>query len=102
VSTNPSELCRIEVVATHNPFAFFYDLFTPTITVDGDSQRRPWGVYLYDLPPGAHRVSVSYPWAFMKECGKNTVEITLRRGESRRVTYCARLIRYLPGKMTVE
>lgn len=102
MSPDKPGLCHIEVTAEHSPLACIQDFFTPTITVDGEASRRPWGTYTYNLPAGNHTVSVSYPWVFMRECGKSTVAISLLPGETKKVTYRTGLTRYLPGKMTVE
>ena len=97
-----SGLSRVEVTAAHSPLAFIYELFTPTITINGQHYRRPWGTHTFEIPPGDYKISVSYPWLFSPECGKSTVHISLRLGETKRVRYRAGLIRYLPGKMIVE
>jgi len=97
-----SGLSRVEVTAAHSPLAFIYAFFTPTIAIDGQRYRRRWGTHSFDLSPGNHEISVSYPWIFSSECGKNTVQIALRAGETRQVIYRAGLIRYLPGKITVK
>jgi hypothetical protein len=92
----------IEVTVTHSPLAFFYRLFTPTIEINGTKERRAWGVHLFTLPPGPYEISVSYPWLFSPECGKNTIKVALESGQAKKVNYRAGLIRYLPGKMTVS
>jgi hypothetical protein len=60
------------------------------------------GAHSFDLPAGHYEISVSYPWILKSECGKNTVQVDLKPGENKRVSYRAGLIRYLPGKMVVE
>lgn len=96
---SPSAL--LFVAATHNPLAFFYALFTPTITINGTVYRLPWGTHKFVVPPGAYEVSVSYPWFLSRECGKNTVRVQLNAGQRLTVTYGARLVRYLPGSINV-
>jgi hypothetical protein len=98
----PPLLSYIEVTVTHSPLAFIYNLFTPTIQIDDVKQRKPWGVHSYQLPPGDYEVSVSYPWLFSAECGKSTVRVHLEIGQTRKVTYYAGFIRYVPGKMSVS
>jgi hypothetical protein len=93
---------RVEVSIGHSPLAFFYELFTPSIRLNGQLQRRPWGTHSLELPPGDHEISISYPWFLSPECGKNTVNINLKPGETKKVIYRAGLIRYLPGKISVE
>ena len=93
---------QLEIVVSHSPLAFIYQWFTPTVTINESSYRRAWGTHLFQVPAGEYQVSVSYPWLFLAECGKNTVHLSLNPGETRRVTYCAGLIRYLPGKMHLD
>ena len=95
------EPAAIEVTVAHSPLAFIYRVFTPTIEINGNKERRRWGVHLFTLSPGYHQVSVSYPWIFSPECGKNTVWVALEAGQIRKVHYRAGLIRYLPGKISV-
>jgi hypothetical protein len=91
----------VEVALTHNALAFFYEAFIPTITINGRKERKPWGTHLYCLPPGDYEVAASYPW-IISECGKNSVRFSLAAGEAKRVTYCARFIRFVPGSIRVE
>jgi hypothetical protein len=93
---------RLVVRASYPPLAFLYGLCTPTITINDQPQSRPWGVHPFDVPPGNYEVSVSYPWIFMPECGKNTVRLTLQQGETKTVSYTASYIRYLPGSISVS
>lgn len=99
MSSEPSG--NIEVTVTHNRLAFFYNAFTPTITINGKKERKPWGTHSFSLPPGDYEVAASYPW-IISECGRNSVRFPLAAGETKRVTYCARFIRFLPGAIRVE
>ena len=47
-------------------------------------------------------MELSYPWLFTDECGKNSVEIVLREDDLKRIRYTARMVRYWPGKLTVD
>ncbi len=96
---DPATGC-IEVIATYSPLAFVYSFFTPTIEINGAKQRRPWGVHQFPLPPGDYLVSVSYPWLFSPECGKNSIHVRLEVGQLRRVTYRAGLLRFAPGAIS--
>ena len=96
-----SKSSRIEVTASHSPLAFIYRFFTPTIAINGQPYRRPWGTHSFDVSPGDYEVTVSYPWLFSSECGKNSVRFSLTVGETKKVSYCAGLIRYLPGNIKV-
>ncbi len=102
MTNNSAEPSRIDVEITHAPSAFIYEAFTSNVVINGEKHRRPWGTHSFDLPSGNYEISVSYPWLFMSECGKNTVHVELKLGDIKKVIYRAGLIRYLPGKITVE
>lgn len=87
----------IEVDAGYVPLAFLYRFFTPTIALNGRKERRPWGTHVFEVAPGDYDVAVSYPWLFSRECGKNTLRVSVGPGELKKVRYRAGLIRYLPG-----
>ena len=99
---NPPPSARVDVIVQHTPLGFIYSLFTPTITIDGQVNKRPWGTSSFELIAGNHEVAVSYPWLFAPECGKNSVRFNLQAGETKTVSYRAGLIRYLPGKISVS
>lgn len=96
------ELSRIEILVTHSPLAFIYRLFTPTIEINGKKERKPWGAHSFPLASGVYEITVSYPWLFASECGKNSIQVSLAHGEVKKVCYRAGFIRYLPGKITVS
>ena|ERR1700734_3834390 len=99
IESEPS--CCVEITLAHNRLAFFYEAFTPTVTINGMKERKPWGTHLFRLSPGDYEVAASYPWIF-KECGRNSVRFSLSSGETKKVYYCARLIRFIPGAMRVS
>ena len=92
---------KIEVAIEHNPLAFFYEAFIPTVTINGEKGRKPWGTHVFIVPPGDYEVAVSYPW-IIRECGKNSVRFSIAAGDSKRVKYCARFIRFWPGAISVS
>lgn len=92
----------LEITMRYSPFAFLYALFKPNITINGARERRPWGTHRFELPPGTYLVELSYPWLFTDECGKNSVQIALREGDHKHIRYTARVVRYWPGKLTVD
>jgi hypothetical protein len=99
--TQGSASAEVFVNATHNRLAVIYSRFTPTITVNGEKHRLPWGTHRFEVPQGDCEVSVSYPW-LLPECGKNTIRFSAEEGKPKTVTYCARLIRYIPGRIGVK
>jgi hypothetical protein len=103
MSTDPcNSTARIVVTIDHSPLAFVYGLFTPTVTVNGRAERRKWGTHTFVVPPGSCEVAISYPWFLSRECGRNSVRFDLVPGEEKKVRYCAGLVRYVPGTITVS
>ena len=94
---------QVEVMISYSPLAFIYALFRPNVEIDGGG-RQPsrWGTHTIELPAGRHEIAISYPWLFSPDCGRNSVVFDLAAGETKRVRYRARLLRYWPGKMSVE
>jgi hypothetical protein len=94
---------KVEVVISYSPLAFIYALFRPNLQIDGGAiEKATWGVQTIELPAGPHEIAISYPWLFLREAGRNSAAIDLADGATLRVSYRAGLIRYLPGKITVE
>jgi hypothetical protein len=93
---------QIEVATSYPPYAFFYGALTPTVQIDDERHRCSWGTSTFDVPPGRHLVAVSYPWLFMRECGRNTVTVDVGAGSSTRVRYRPWLIRFVPGRIRVD
>ena len=92
---------RSEIVTSHPSFAFFYKSLQPNVRLDDELHGAPWGTSHFDVAPGTHTVAVSYPW-LVQEAGRATVTIELRPGETKRVRYHARTIRFWPGKISVD
>jgi hypothetical protein len=92
----------LEVEIEHHPMAILYQFFKPTIEINGVKEKRKWGTHQFRLQPGNYLVSISYPWIFEPECGKNSVEFTITAGEKRKIKYRAPAIRYVPGKISIR
>jgi len=92
---------RIEIVTSHPSFAFFYKAVQPNVRLDGELHGAPWGTSHFDVAPGSHTVAISYPW-LVKEAGRAAVTVTLQHGETKRVSYRSRMIRFVPGKISVD
>lgn len=95
-------LATVEVIVAYPPADFLYAWSKPNIVIDGHLERRPWGSHTFELEPGDHHVEISYPYLFFRRCGANSVRLTLEQGETRRVHYMARLVRFLRGTISVE
>ena len=75
MTSDESGSAKIIVIATHSPFAYIYAFFRPTIAINDENHRRPWGKHTFEVPAGSYDVTVSYPWIFSPECGKNSVRL---------------------------
>jgi hypothetical protein len=88
--------------ARYPRYAFFYGALTPTIQIDQERYRRDWGSSTFVVSPGRHLVAASYPWLFMRECGRNKATVDVQAGESTRVSYRPWLVRFVPGRIRIE
>jgi hypothetical protein len=91
----------IEVVASH-PRLAMVGMLRANVEIDGDLSKHPWGTHSFPVEPGTHEVAVSYPWLFMRRCARRKVDVDVGSGETVRVVYRARMVRYLPGSIRVE
>jgi hypothetical protein len=94
-----AELGHIEVTTSYSALAYMYSLVTPTIEIDDQAHRRPWGTTTFDVAPGTHFVAVSYPWLFFSRCGRSSIVVDLAPGETKYVTYRPWLVRFIPGRI---
>ena len=92
----------MEIATSHSPLAFIYALTKTTIEIDDELRRRPWGTHRFEVAPGEHTIAISYPWLFARRCGRSSVTVTVRAGETTHVAYRVGLIRFLPGKITID
>ena len=97
-----AELGHIEVTTSYPAFAYLYAMSRPTIEIDGDEHREPWGTHTFDVEPGRHVVAVSYPWLFMRRCGRRSIAFELDPGETKHVTYRPWSVRFIPGRIRVR
>jgi hypothetical protein len=92
----------VEVTTSYSPLAFFYALTRTLIEIDDTLRRRPWGTHCFEVAPGEHTVAFSYPWMFDRRCGRSSVTVTVRAGETTHIAYRVGPIRFLPGKITID
>lgn len=69
------------------PGAFLLNMCIPTVMIDGHEHRLRWGHYFLELPSGSHKVAVSFPWLFMKRCGRNRIQFDVENGKTAVVHY---------------
>jgi hypothetical protein len=93
---NGAELTRAAFAAAGIPRAVFGALRFAT----GCHRLRPLGSTF--VAAGRHLVAVSYPWLFMRECGRNKATVDVQAGESMRVSYRPWFVRFVPGRIRIE
>jgi hypothetical protein len=93
--------CYIQVHTHFFVLAFLLLLCTPRIQIDGVEHKRRWGRHRFDVSPGAHEVTVWFPYLFFSECGKNTVDVDAVPGAPEEVDFNMPPWMLAKGKMTV-
>jgi hypothetical protein len=74
---------------------------TPKVVINGYPQRFPWGYHRIELPPGQHRVRVSFPYLFMDECGPAEAMVPIQSGLMTRVDYQCPFFVFMNGTIAV-
>jgi hypothetical protein len=77
----------------------------PTVTLDGHSDRLPWGEHFFPLDAGRHQLQVSYPYLRLWEAGKASAAFDVAPNQLVQASYRSPrsvLMAFLPGKLSVE
>ena len=78
---------RLIIKTSFFPLAWFLYFVTPTIEINGEKHKNKWGENFFDLSPGQYRIKISFPYMFNSECGANEIQVSLRKGESKKIKY---------------
>ena len=92
----------VEIHTGFFPLAFILFFCTPVIEINGHPDRKYWGTKFYDLPPGQYHFTISFPYIFMPKCGRADVQLALRPGEVRRISYFMWPWMFAPGSISVS
>jgi hypothetical protein len=87
----------IYVELEYEPQAFFYSFCTPIIEIDGKPYRRRWGTHFLEVEPGKHTVRIFFKYFFWRECGANSIEVVINRGDIARIAYYKTSVAFAPG-----
>ena len=86
----------LEITTKFFPLAWFLYFVNPVIEINDNRFPGKWGKRHFELPPGEHILKIYFPYMFYKECGANTVRISLEEGQIRKVEY------YMPPWMMAK
>lgn len=53
---------QLDITTSFNPMQFILNAVTPTIEIDGQPQKRPWGRHVIDLWPGQHMLRIWFDY----------------------------------------
>lgn len=83
------------------PLGFFLFFCTPTIVIDGQTYGRSWwSNHFFPLTPGRHNVKIFFKYLHMDECGANSIDVDLERGQVRKIKYFMPPWMYAKGSIT--
>jgi len=69
------------------PLAWFLFFCTPVVEINGQKNKRPWGKHYFELEPGIYNVKIYFPYIMKRECGANRVDVNLKEGQVRDVSF---------------
>ena len=76
-------------------------IVTPTISINGNAERREWGTHRFTLAPGPYEIAAWYPWMFVSRASRGATLIDLAAGGSYRLRYRPAVSTSLAGSMKV-
>jgi hypothetical protein len=74
-------------------------LVTPSISINGMAQRRPWGKHGFSLPPGRYHFAAWYPYLFTSQTSVGSLVVDLLPGAHYRLRYRPAWLVFLAGSM---
>jgi hypothetical protein len=93
----------IEVRAKFFPLALLLLLFPPTVEINGQAHPAKWGTTFFPGTPGTVTVKAYFKYLFLfPQCNKAEIQVTVAPGQVAKVSYKARWLIFLPGKISVE
>jgi hypothetical protein len=69
------------------------------VEVDGATTKGTWGDQTLPVPPGNHRVSVSWKFYWVLPVQRGTIDVTVDPGAVVSLRYKVRWLIFLPGKL---
>ena len=75
---------------------------TPKVVINGYPQRLSWGFHRIELPPGHHRVRVSFPYLLMDECGPAEATVPIQSGLFTRLDYQCPFVVFMSGTIAIH
>jgi hypothetical protein len=101
VTTAPAT-AGIQVTAKFFPLAFVLYLWPPTVEVDGQETKGKWNSPIQvAAAPGKHHVKISYKYYWFLPGSPAEVDVDVPASGVVNISYKARWIFFLPGKVTV-
>jgi hypothetical protein len=101
VSTSSSQT-GIAVTAKRFALNFLMLLFKPVVEIDGHEQQGSWGTTFLPVAPGEHRIAVYWKYLFVMPANRASATVIVTEGATAEVTYQARWMMFLRGKITVS
>ena len=90
---------QLDITTSYNPMQFILSAIAPTIEIDGQPQKRPWGRHVIDLWPGQHMLRVWFD--YLGRSGVAQLPITIWAGHATMVRYESPFFVTSSGKMHV-
>jgi hypothetical protein len=101
--TDTTSSASIQVTAKFFPLFWILFLIKPHVVIDGNDVQAAWNSpQQFPVAPGAHTVSVYFPYFIPRQAGKGTVSVNVAPGQTVNVGYKAPWIVFLKGRMTVS
>jgi hypothetical protein len=92
----------INVKTSFFPLAWILLFCKPVIEINGHKIKKSWGTSFFDLQPGEYHVKIYFAYVFKPECGANSINVSLRPGEVRNISFYMPPWMFSKGSMKIS
>ena len=93
------EPALLEVELSFFPLMWILYLVTPSISINGSSERHKGGKHKFKLAPGRYEISAWYPYLFSSQTSKASIVLDLASGGTYKIRYRPAWLVFLDGSL---
>lgn len=89
----------LDITLEYSPLQFILSAVTPTVILNGQRHKVPWGRHVWPMPPGEHVIDVSFPYMFQERSCPAILRAAIYAGHTTVVKYTAPALMWSNGTM---
>lgn len=69
------------------PLSWGLFFIKPIVEINGQKNKKSWGLHFYDLPSGEYLVKIYFRYMGNSKCGANQINVKIEEGQTKKITY---------------